>query len=77
MVFNHKLRRTLHSFYFNFCYLYAHLYQYSQEDDFDLESDDFDLLEDTSFDQLELELEKTDNLALEDSSEISGLEKNE
>ena len=46
------------------------------EDNFDLDSDDFDLLEDTSFDQLELELANTDNLALEVSSEISGLEKN-
>ena len=49
---------------------------YSQEDDFDLESDDFDLLEDSSFDQLELDSEKTDNLILEDSSDLSDLEKN-
>ena len=49
----------------------------SQEDNFDLDSDDFDLLEDTSFDQLELELANTDNLALEVSSEISGLENEE
>ena len=76
MVFNHKLRKTYTFFYILIFVLYSSI-SVSQEDNFDLDSDDFDLLEDTSFDQLELELANTDNLALEVSSEISGLEKNE
>ena len=76
MVFNYKLRKTYTFFYILIFVLYSSI-SVSQEDNFDLDSDDFDLLEDTSFDQLELELANTDNLALEVSSEISGLEKNE
>ena len=76
MFFNHKLRKTYTFFYILIFVLYSSI-SVSQEDNFDLDSDDFDLLEDTSFDQLELELANTDNLALEVSSEISGLEKNE
>ena len=76
MVFNHKLRKTYTFFFILIFVLYSSI-SVSQEDNFDLDSDDFDLLEDTSFDQLELELANTDNLALEVSSEISGLEKNE
>ena len=76
MVFNHKLRKTYTFFYILIFVLYSSI-SVSQEDNFGLDSDDFDLLEDTSFDQLELELANTDNLALEVSSEISGLEKNE
>ena len=76
MVFNHKLRKTYTFFYILIFVLYSSI-SVSQEDNFDLDSEDFDLLEDTSFDQLELELANTDNLALEVSSEISGLEKNE
>ena len=48
---------------------------YSQDDEFNLESDDFDLLEDSSFDQLELELEKNDNLILADENDVSDLKK--
>ena len=76
MVFNHKLRKTYTFFFILIFVLYSSI-SVSQEDNFGLDSDDFDLLEDTSFDQLELELANTDNLALEVSSEISGLEKNE
>ena len=70
MVFNHKLRKTYTFFYILIFVLYSSI-SVSQEDNFGLDSDDFDLLEDTSFDQLELELTNTDNLALEVSSEIS------
>ena len=76
MVFNNKLRKTYTFFYILIFVLYSS-FSVSQEDNFDLDSEDFDLLEDTSFDKLELELANTDNLALEVSSEISGLEKNE
>ena len=76
MVCNHKLRKTYTLFFIFIFVLYSSI-SVSQEDNFDLDSDDFDLLEDTSFDQLELELANTDNLALEVSSEISGLEKTE
>ena len=76
MVFNQKLRKTYTFFFILIFVLYSSI-SVSQEDNFGLDSDDFDLLEDTSFDQLELELANTDNLALEVSSEISGLEKNE
>ncbi len=53
MVFNHKLRKTCTFFYILIFVLYSSI-SVSQEDNFDLDSDDFDLLEDTSFDQLEL-----------------------
>ena len=59
MVFNYKLKKTYTFFYILIFVLYSSI-SVSQEDNFDLDSDDFDLLEDTSFDQLELELEKND-----------------
>ena len=67
VVFNHKLRKTYTFFFILIFVLYSSI-SVSQEDNFGLDSDDFDLLEDTSFDQLELELANTDNLALEVSS---------
>ena len=72
MVFNYKLRKTYKFIYILSFVLYSSV-SVSQEDNFDLDSEDFDLLEDTSFDQLELELANSDNLV----SEISGSEINE
>ena len=72
VVFNYKLRKTYKFIYILSFVLYSSV-SVSQEDNFDLDSEDFDLLEDTSFDQLELELANSDNLV----SEISGSEINE
>ena len=72
VVFNYKLRKTYKFIYILIFVLYSSV-SVSQEDNFDLDSEDFDLLEDTSFDQLELELANSDNLV----SEISGSDINE
>ena len=75
MGYNYIFKKTLRLF-FVILVIFNASKSYSQEDDFDLESDDFDLLEDSSFDQLELDLEKTDNLILEDTSDLSDLDQN-
>ena len=75
MGYNYIFKKTLKLYFVILVILNASI-SYSQEDDFDLESDDFDLLEDSSFDQLELDLEKTDNLILEDTSDLSDLDQN-
>ena len=46
---------------------------YSQEDDFDLASEDFDLLEDTSFEELELDFEKDSTLTFKETNESTDL----
>ena len=59
MGYNYVFKITSRLFFVILLILNASI-SYSQEDDFDLESDDFDLLEDSSFDQLELDSEKID-----------------
>ena len=76
MDFNYVLKIFIKFFFVTFVIFCASI-SYSQDDEFNLESDDFDLLEDSSFDQLELELEKNDNLIVADENDVSDLEKND
>ena len=76
MDFNYVLKIFIKFFFVTFVIFCASI-SYSQDDEFNLESDDFDLLEDSSFDQLELELEKNDNLILADENDVSDLKKSD
>ena len=76
MDFNYVLKIFIKFFVVTFVIFLASI-SYSQDDEFNLESDDFDLLEDSSFDQLELELEKNDNLILADENDVSDLKKSD
>ena len=76
MDFNYVLKIFIKFFFVTFVIFYASI-SYSQDDEFNLESDDFDLLEDSSFDQLELELEKNDNLIVADENDVSDLKKSD
>ena len=58
MDFNYVLKIFIKFFFVTFVIFWASI-SYSQDDEFNLESDDFDLLEDSLFDLFELELEKT------------------
>ena len=76
MDFNFVLKIFI-KFFFVTSVIFCASISYSQDDEFNLESDDFDLLEDSSFDQLELELEKNDNLILADENDVSDLKKSD
>ena len=75
MGYNYIFKKTLKLFFVILVTLNASIL-YSQDDDFDLESDDFDLLEDSSFDQLELDLEKNDNSILKNTGDVLNIDSN-
>ena len=75
MGYNYIFKKSLKIFFVILVILNASI-SYSQDDDFDLESDDFDLLEDSSFDQLELDLEKNDNSILKNTGDVLNFDSN-
>ena len=75
MGYNYIFKKSLKLFFVILVILNASI-SYSQDDDFDLESDDFDLLEDSSFDQLELDLEKNDNSILKNTGDVLNFDSN-
>ena len=76
MEFNNIFKIFIKFFFITSVIFYASI-SYPQDVEFNLESDDFDLLEDSSFDKLELDLAKSNNLVIEDKSDVSDLEKSD